>query len=111
MIGFELAIQNEKMTAALEEGVVSVIFSRIKTGERDEIHLGVSGLNLKNQENHQWISRKLRLGEEIIVKVVGLENPSDPVSIEHYPIEKALLEDKLMRYQNLKKELEEAGLI
>lgn len=111
MIGFEVGFRNEKMTAALEEGVVSIIFTRIKNGERDEVHLDVSGLNTNTQENYKWLSRNISLGEEFNVRAIELNDSSKPLNVEHYPLEKLILDDKLKRYQNLKKELEEIGLI
>jgi len=111
MIGFEIKSKNEKMTVALEKGVVSVIFTRVKNMERDEIQLSATGLNIEKQENYKWLFRNLQLGEEINIKVIELENSSDPIKVENYPMEKLILDDKLKRYQNLKRELEEAGLI
>lgn len=111
MIGFRIKSKNEKMTAALEKGVVSVICTRVKNMERDEIQLSVSGLDIEKQENYKWLFRNLHLGEEINIKVIELDDSSNPNKVEHYPMEKLILDDKLKRYQNLKKELEEAGLI
>lgn len=111
MIGFEVKSGDELMTAALENGVVSVIFSRLKNGERDEIQLSVNGLNIEKQENYKWLFKDLLVGEEFKIKVVDLVDSSNPINVEHYPIEKLILDDKLRRYQNLKKELEELGLI
>jgi hypothetical protein len=111
MIGFEIENKNEKMTAALNVGVVSIIFTRVKNMDRDEVQLSVSGLNIEKQENYKWLFRNLLLGEEFKIKVIELEDSSNPLKVEHYPMEKLILDDKLKRYQNLKKELEEAGLI
>jgi hypothetical protein len=111
MIGFEIEIKNEKIFAALEDGVVSVIFTRIKDAKRDEIRLEIGGLNISSQENYNWLSENVSLGEEFTVRAIELNDSSKPLSVEHYPLEKLILDDKLKRYQNLKKELKEAGLI
>ncbi len=111
MIGFEIEHKNEKMTAALNVGVVSIIFTRVNNMDRDEVQLSVSGLNIEKQENYKWLFRNLLLGEEFKIKVIEFEDSSNPLKVEHYPMEKLILDDKLKRYQNLKKELEEAGLI
>ena len=79
--------------------------------ERDEIQLSVSGLNIDKQENYKWLFKNLLVGEEFKIKVIELDDSSNPIKVEHYPMEKLILDDKLKRYQNLKKELEEASLI
>lgn len=111
MIGFEIKSQKESLIAALKDGAVSVIFSRISTDKKNEIHLSVGGLDIEKEEDHNWVSRNLELGEEFIVRIVEISDSSKPLKVGHYPIEKLLLEDKFKRYQNLKKELEEAGLV
>ncbi|MFN4000021.1 hypothetical protein [Algoriphagus sp.] len=111
MIGFELKSSKENLVAGLQEGVTSIIFTRVKSENQDFLDLSFSGLNIEKQENYQWLSRQLEVGEEFVLKVVKIEESSNPEKTGYYPIEKALLEDKLKRYQNLKKELEDAGLI
>ncbi len=54
MIGFNIKSKKEKITVALEEGVVSIIFTRLKNVERDEIQLSATGLNFEKQENYKW---------------------------------------------------------
>lgn len=111
MIGFEIKSEKENLKAGLEEGVVSVIFTRVKNEEIDRMDLSISGLTMEKEENHKWIDRDLTIGEKFKIKVVEISNASPSQKLQRAPLEKLSVDDKLRKYLKLKKELEARGLI
>lgn len=111
MIGFELKNSKGKVLAAVEEGVVSLIFTRVSNQEKNELSLTLGGSDKANSKNLTWISRNLDLGEEFSIKVANFNAPSKPVKSTDLKSNDILLQGKLRAYYGLKKELEEAGLI
>lgn len=113
MIGLELNINGEKISAALESGVVSIIVTKLSTQHSDSIDLDFTGLNLSELENDEsidWYKSKLKIGDELTIKIKNVLKNSQPMEIRKLKRD-SIIERKLMSYHALKKELEEQGLI
>lgn len=111
MKGFRLKIENQIVNAALEQGVISLVFTRVSNKENDLIHLQLRGRDEIESKELLWVSQELQIGDHFIVEVIETAYPSEPKSSSKIDDEKLLLEDKLRAYYSLKKELGEAGLI
>ena len=111
MLGFELNINGEKISAALEHGVVTLITTQISRGDNNSIELDLKGLDtseLTMEEMIDWYNTTLKEGDEFIVKVKNIGKNSIPQKNEK---RKSDIERKIESYHLLKKELEEKGLI
>ncbi|KPQ19302.1 MAG: hypothetical protein HLUCCX10_03180 [Algoriphagus marincola HL-49] len=109
MKGFRLIFNNQKTDAAIDHGVVSLQFTRVKNQENDLISLRLGGRDEKKSREVIWIFEELRLGEEFTVEVIDTIESSEPKSSSKIDDEELLLENNLRTYKHLKKELEEAG--
>ncbi|AOW10602.1 hypothetical protein [Flavobacterium gilvum] len=113
MIGFELNINDEKVSAALENGVVSIILTKLSDEFLNSIDLDFTGLNTSekgNGETLDWYKSQLKVGDELTIKIKDILENSVPKEIrrKNFDLEN---EQKLKSYYGLKKELEEKGLI
>ena len=111
MKGFRLKTENQIVNAALDQGVVSLMFTRVSNKENDLIHLQLRGRDEIESRELLWVSQELQIGEHFTIEVIETAHPSEPKSSTKIDDEKLLLEDKLRAYHSLKKELEEAGII
>lgn len=113
MIGFELKINDKKVSAALENGIVSIILTKLSNEFIDSIDLDFTGLNTSekgNKEALDWYKSQLKVGDELTIKIKDILENSLPKEIRK--INRDLEnERKLKSYHTLKKELEEQGLI
>ncbi|NOU61701.1 hypothetical protein [Marinifilum caeruleilacunae] len=110
MIGFELKLNGEKTSASIEDGVLSLIITKLTNEHEDAINLDFSGLNTKDHEHIYWLSKQLKDGDELTIKIKNIEELSTPVKMKK--IHKKLEKDrKLENYYSLKKSLEAEGLI
>ena len=113
MIGFELNINGERISAGLEKGVVSIIVTRLSDELIDSIDLDFTGLNTSekgNEETIDWHKSKLKVGDELAIKVKDIITNSSPIEIRKKNRDSEN-ERKLKSYHALKKELESKGLI
>ncbi len=113
MIGFELDINGEKIAAALDSGSVAIIATKVSTQRSDSIELSFTGLNLSESEydeSIEWYNTKLKIGDEFMIKVKNVLENSLPKEIRKLN-RVSIMERKLKAYQELKKELEEQGVI
>jgi len=81
MIGLELEINNNKYTAALKKGIVSVIVS-IK--DNKTITLDFKGLDSSDENSKlfvDWFSSSLKEGDQLSVKVKEILKNSKPEKI------------------------------
>lgn len=84
MIGFELNINGEKIAAGLGKGVVSIIVTKISDEFIDSIDLDFTGLDLSekgNEETLDWYKSKLKVGDELTIKVTEILTNSEPQEI------------------------------
>ena len=113
MIGFELNINGKKVSAALENGVVSVILTKLSDELRNSIDLDFTGLNTHEKGNEElidWYRSSLNLGDELMIKVIDVSENSVPIEVRKKKSE-FKDEQKLRSYEALKEELENKGLI
>lgn len=75
MIGFELNIKGERITAGLDKGVVSIILTKVVTTVGDElidsIDLDFTGLDTSgkgDEESIDWFKTSLQVGDELTIK-------------------------------------------
>ena len=111
MLGFELHKKGEKINAALENGVVSIIATQISKGQLNTVELDLKGLDTSDVTYHEsvdWYYTELKEGDEFRVKVRDITTNSTPRSKEKHDVD---VKKKLKSYQLLKAELEDKGLI
>jgi hypothetical protein len=111
MIGFEVKINDQIIDAAIKNGVVSVIFTRIKNKDQDDIYLDISGLNSDTDENPRWMMQNLKVGDTISVLVKEMSKPSKYEIRKWDTDEEMRNARKVERFHSLQKELQEKGLI
>ena len=114
MTGFELIINGEKISAALEPGAVSIILTKVSNELTDSIDLDFTGLSLPETgdetEYIDWYRGNLKIGDELTIKVKEVLKSSTPKEVRKGKRE-SIIERKLKSYHGLKKELEDKGLI
>lgn len=113
MIGFELNINGERISAGLNDGVVSIIVTKLTDEFIDSIDLDFTGLNTSekgNEETIDWYKSKLKVGDELTIKVKDIITNSTPIETRKKN-RVSENERKLKSYHTLKKELENKGLI
>ena len=110
MIGFELKINGEKMSASIAEGVLSLIITKVTNNHEDSINLDLTGMDTKDGKYVDWISKQLKEGDELTLQIKSIEKVSSPIKIRkiNNQFDK---EQKLKNYYSLKKSLENDGLI
>jgi hypothetical protein len=111
MLGFELTINGEEISAALENGVVSLIATQMSRGMSNSVELDLRGLDTSGatqDEMIDWYSATLNDGDEVILKVKNITKNSMPQKREKRDSDD---ERKLKSYYLLKKELEDKELI
>ncbi|MCK0205084.1 hypothetical protein [Ornithobacterium rhinotracheale] len=112
MIGFELITKEKNISAAVEQGVVTIVLTKLNNELDNYIYLDCSGLRKFGEKEQKivWNSTPLNIGDEITIKVKQIEKTSPPIeSTEREP--ESINEKKLKNYYALKKELEDKGLI
>ena len=113
MIGFELNVNGEIISSGLERGVVSIIVTKLSDEFIDSIDLDFTGLNSSekgNEESIDWYKSKLKVGDELTIKVKDIMTNSSPLDIRKKNCDSDN-ERKIKSYNALKKELEDKGLI
>lgn len=111
MIGFELTIKEQKILAALDQGVLSIIVTKVINEVIDSIEIDFTGLNTNpKNEMIDWYKANLSVGDELIIKIKEINENSEPIAIREQNIE-LINEQNLKAYYSLKKDLEDKGLI
>jgi hypothetical protein len=110
MIGIELELNEEIISAAIPEGVLSLIITQVKNDIEDSVNIDFTGMDAINNNYIDWNSKQLKEGDSLIVRIKKVEEISSPVNIKN--IDKQLeREQKLKNYYSLKQSLEKEGLI
>lgn len=99
MLGLEIQINNDTPVTVAAENFSFVLMRQDDTG-----YIYAHGLDYSN--SYHWISVVPRQGDKVKIQIVESPNPSPPVKTE-----KQDRKEMLARYEQLKKELEEKGLI
>ncbi len=114
MLGFELNIKNQKISASVERGVVSVIATQLNKAGVNSIELDLAGLDTgsKDYDKHlKWYNTVLEEGDEFTVKVKNIETNSTVLETRKGDSRELSNQSKLKAYYELKQELEDLKLI
>lgn len=111
MVGFEVTWNDSVTKLGVETGVTSLIFTRVKTVDRDQVDINGGGINSDLNEKIIWIAESLKVGDKFMVEVKEITEVSNPVKKELLNSNNEILQGKLRSYLAIKKELEENGLI
>jgi hypothetical protein len=111
MKGFKLKFNEEIIKAAIDKGVLSLIFTSVSNDDDDSFLIQLRGRDEKNSKELIWLSKEIKVNEEFKVKVITTDRPTEPTSKKSLDDDVLMIEDKLRMFKALKKELEEEGLI
>ncbi|WP_281529195.1 hypothetical protein, partial [Paraprevotella clara] len=103
MLGLEIQINNDTPVTVAAENFSFVLLDTAMRQD-DTGYIYAHGLDYSN--SYHWISVVPRQGDKVKIQIVESPNPSPPVKTE-----KQDRKEMLARYEQLKKELEEKGLI
>lgn len=83
MIGFKIKIKDQEFSIGIENGVATVIFTRVLGENRNETNLDIAGVTtLHNERKHlKWADIPLKLGDEIHISVTEIDAVSPPETI------------------------------
>ena len=111
MITFEVFINGKKVTTAgvADYGVLSAILSWVKRRQEkgEELSLNIGGLvsNDLQTEHLNWLQQDLKVGDEIVIKIVDAEK-ADPVASRTLKSAEADAEGERRYYEHLKQKYE-----
>lgn len=91
-------------------GVFVNSFKRHKD-DKDRFRLIANGANIPLNESYDWLAESISIGDEITIKIMEGTSFDQPFNISKVNTDEFVLQSKLIKFQNLKKELEEEGLI
>lgn len=103
MLGLEIQINNDTPVTVAAENFSFVLLDTAMRQD-DTGYIYAHGLDYSN--SYHWSSVVPRQGDKVKIQIVESPNPSPPVKTE-----KQDRKEMLARYEQLKKELEEKGLI
>ncbi|MBS4809043.1 MAG: hypothetical protein KH071_14355, partial [Paraprevotella sp.] len=103
MLGLEIQINNDTPVTVAAENFSFVLLDTAMRQD-DTGYIYAHGLDYSN--SYHWLSVVPRQGDKVKIQIVESPNPSPPVKTE-----KQDRKEMLARYEQLKKELEEKGLI
>lgn len=103
MLGLEIQINNDTPVTVAAENFAFALFDTAM--EQDDTgYIYVHGLDYSN--SYHWLSTVPHQGDKVKIQIVETSTPSPPLKIK-----KQDRKEMLARYTQLKKELEEKGLI
>jgi hypothetical protein len=73
MIGYDVLINGQHASAAIDKGVLTLIITRLNEGAKSYITLDLSGLNTDTQQQMYWSKTALKEGDEIVVKIKDID--------------------------------------
>ncbi|MHA7131506.1 hypothetical protein [Algoriphagus namhaensis] len=109
MIGF--IIENNGLSLKLGSEGIYVIFGMLKSSDQTEISMDIRGSNDFFEERLNWGSWKLKRGDEFRIKVVEVDEITEPREKEIKKVPKEQLNEELATYLSLKVELEKENLL
>ena len=110
MIGYDVLINGQQVSAAIDKGVLTLIITRLNNDSNNYISLDLGGLDTSTQQQIYWSKTALKEGDEIVVKIkkIGeVTTPSETRVIDG----KELQQRKLENFYALKESLEKDGLL
>ncbi|WP_242203029.1 lipocalin/fatty acid-binding family protein [Aestuariivivens insulae] len=113
MIGLELQTDNKTISASIENGGVQIFVNKVSGNKNGNTGLTFTAYNKEDGNMITFYKKnELSLGDKFIIKVVDVIENSPYIEINPLIMSKEkLIEQKLMNYRVLKKELEELNLI
>lgn len=103
MLGFEIKVNDGKLLRVASDGVLSVV---MHVGENPEYdYMNVGGMDSRLY-HFSWFGKDMESGDKVIIRVTEIDD-TDPV-LERFPHNRELV---IKHYFQMKKELEEQGLI
>lgn len=103
MVGIELVRGNHSVKAALKEGVVSLLID----GSPERMSLYFFGVDTQKGTLGEWLDTGLKAGEKLKIRILDIaEN-----EISGYQEVKTMDDLLLLKYQGLKRKLEQKKLI
>ena len=103
MVGIELVRGNHSVKAALKEGVVSLLIDE----SPERVSLYFFGVDTQKGELGEWLDTGLKAGEKLEIRILDIaEN-----EISGYREVKTTDDLLLLKYQGLKRKLEQKKLI
>lgn len=103
MLGLEIQINNDTLVTVAAENFSFVLLDTAMRPD-DTGYIYVHGLDYSN--SYHWLSTVPHQGDKVKIQIVETSTPSPPLKIK-----KQDRKEMLARYTQLKKELEEKGLI
>lgn len=110
MIGYDVLINGQQVSAAIDQGVLTLIITRLNEGSNSYINLDLTGLNSDTQQRMYWSNTALKEGDEIVVRIKDISEvttPSETRTIDR----QELKQRKLSSFYALKDSLEKEGLL
>lgn len=112
MKAFEIIINDDNICrAGLESGkgvlTTHIISTTGLDNQSDSVSLNVSGLNSASNESLKWVTQEVKVGDEILVRIIDTEEIDQPTSVSQSLGAEAILHSKLKTYYQLKEELAE----
>lgn len=112
MKAFEIIINDNNICrAGLESGkgvlTTHIISATGLDNQSDNISMSVSALNSASNESLKWVTQELKVGDEILVRIIDTEEIDQPGSSSRSLGAEAMLHSKLKTYYQLKEELAE----
>lgn len=98
MKGFDIYINNQKISAAVETGIVTIIIN-------NKAEIFVSGIDNRAFQNIRWLHKKLKYKD--VIKITTSEIRENSL----HEIEQTDRQELLAKYFRLKKTLTEEGLL
>jgi hypothetical protein len=112
MIGIELIIEKEVISASLPNGSIQILAHKVLGKKPNITELKFTGYKKETNEIITWFSKEeLKLGDEFTIRVVDVLKNSNPIEIKPMISTEKIIEHKLRSYKALKKELESLDLI
>ncbi len=111
MQAFEIKVNQE--TKVMGHDDASVFINMIASNQEgnEDLHFSAMGSDFKASIRHQWFYQALAVGDKISIKLVEVAQADTPISTPIEDYREALKQSNLRAYHQLKKELEEKGLI
>jgi hypothetical protein len=105
MKGFVLKINKENIVGAIDEGITSIIL----TCNNDSCRVHFGSLDKSGMISHTWYTGNLQTDNCLTVYLEEITTVSEAKEIRDY--NKSSIEDSMILYRQLKKELIEEGII
>jgi hypothetical protein len=101
MKGFEIYINDEKLCASTDMGVVLITINKV----HNDIYITTTGIDKAVALSIDWGRRKLCIGDRIKITAADIEVNSPPVSIKSLDRQELLAEYHILKEMLIKEKL------